>query len=235
MSASWLSKGVETAKAMEQEEADQQARYEASKKMWRFFLKPGEEARITFVDGEMTQHGTLDAVSFKEHMVFRNGKWENYICTFKNEGTCPICDTDDRPSWVAALTIIDHREFKSKTGDKTYKDTPKLFICKKDTFKTLQHLAAKRGGLAGCTFDVIRGGKKTAAVGSQFDFISKGDLDELAGAYIRKDDEGKEYSLFQPADYAKELTYIDADTLKKMGFGIAISTAADAEKLSQQM
>ena len=49
---------------------------------------------------------------------------------------------------------------KGPNKGKVIKNTRKLFIAKNQTIKMLTKLAAKRGGLQGCTFDVARTGDK---------------------------------------------------------------------------
>ena len=219
MAISWASKGSEAAKKFEKEKQQREAKAEANKRMWRFWLKPEEEARVTFVDGDLDENGVLDVISFPQHQIFMNGTWNNhFICTAKQE-PCPICESDDNPSMVAVFTIIDHRSIKSGDGTKVYKDQKRLFVAKYDTFKILQNMAGKRGGLSGITMDILRTGNKSASVGNQFDFIEKNTLDDLRKMYPAKDSEGKPYDLFTPAEYEKELQYLTRDQLMELGFG----------------
>ena len=64
------------------------------------------------------------------------------------------------------MTVIDHSEYtvqKGPNAGKVYKNQRRLFVAKEGTLKALNKLAAKpeRNGLAGCTFDVSRGGENT--------------------------------------------------------------------------
>src|SRR5581483_9114433 len=114
---------------------------------------------------------------FYEHSVMINGNRENFICTSEQEGFCPICDKGDSKAYlVGVMTVVDHTPHKIKSGQnagKTIQNTRKLFVAKKETIKQLSKIAVKRGGLTGTTFDVTRGNDRTAAVGNQFDFVSK--------------------------------------------------------------
>jgi len=223
----WMKKGADAAAAFEHDAQEQQLKFEQGKKTWRFWVKEGEEARITFVDGGLTKDGFLDVVSFREHRLLRNGSWNNYfVCTKEVEGSCPICEEGDLPSRVAVLTVIDHRKITGKKKKEdgsvvTYQDVPKLFVAKTDTLKLLTNLAQKRGGLQGCTFDVMRVGNRAPAVGSQFDFIEKAAVTVLKVKYFKVED-GKKVTLFKPLDYEKEITYLSVDELRNLGFGTAI-------------
>ena len=217
---SWLKKGVEAAKALQKEEAEKQAKAEQSKKMFRFFLAEDEEAQITFVDGDLTPEGVLDIMTYREHRIFMNGTWNNFFVCTQDVEPCPICETGDDPSIVGVLTVIDHRTIQSKKDkNKTYKDTPRLFAAKRDTIKLLQKIAVKRGGLAGCKFDVTRTGSKSAAVGTSFDFVDKTPVAELKKKYVGKDANGKPITLFVPANYETEIIFRSADELRALGFG----------------
>ena len=88
-----------------------------------------------------------------------------------------------------------------------------MFVCKRETFKRLQKIATKRGGLAGWTFDVSRIGDKSPSVGSDFDFVEKRDAAALMKAYGLEKDE------VTPHDYEEVLIYRDAGELKQLGFG----------------
>lgn len=224
---SWLTKGVNSAKALREEKQKQEAVAASIGRLPRFWLNAGEEARITFVDGELAQDGLnkncLTFAGYHEHHLQINGQWGNYfVCLHSDGGTkCPLCEEDHKASFVGALTIIDHREIKSKDGTKVYKDQKKLFIATTHTLMVLQQLAAKRGGLQGCTFDVYRATKKDARVGNTFDFIEKNTVEDLQTQFVVKDANGKEVTYFTPADYEKELPFKSEAELRNLGFGVS--------------
>ena len=212
--ASWAKTGSAANAEMEKYEKEVALTQEQNKRMWRFWLPDGEEGQLTFVDGALSPDGGLDFFMYYEHNLMLNGKWGNtFVCT-KDMEPCPICAAQDRPSFVGAFTVIDHREYKTKDG-KVYKDMPKLFIAKKETIKQLQMLGVKRGGLAGCTFDVARTGDKSPSVGSMFDFIEKNSVEDLQKKYVRKNEKGVVETFFLPADYEKECQYRTADELRE--------------------
>lgn len=232
MPVNWLKKGAESAAVAQKEAAVAEQRKSEMGKMWRFWLKDEEEARITFVDGDLCPEGFLLPPRFYEHNVYLNGSWNNfYVCpemTGGDEGEkCPLCESGDRPSLVALFTVIDHRIFESKDGKK-YTNVPKLLAAKAYSFEMLNKLAMKRGGLAGCTFDVSRIGEKAASIGSLFDFVEKTDVETLKAKYTEtfKDKDGKNVTVsrFVPANYETEITYRTSQELRQLGFGKPVTS-----------
>lgn len=217
---SFLKTGQAAHKAMAAEEAKAELAKQEAGKMWRFRMAPGEDRKITFLDGSLDENNMLAVPMFYEHTLQVGGKWKNFVCTDEQE-PCPICAKgDDKPALVGVMTVLDHTPAVIKSGPKagqTIQHTRKLFVAKKDTIAMLTKIAVKRGGLTGCTFDVARGGEKTAAVGSQFDFTEKLDLTVIAKKYGLKLEEA------QPADYQAEIVYHTAAELLELGIGKAAS------------
>ena len=166
MTADWMKKGDEGAEAFKQNEAETAAKIEASSDMWRFRLKRGEEAEITFVDGNLTPAGNPDWITLREHSgVFMNGSYNNnFVCIASETQPCPVCESGHKPSFVAVTTVIDHREVPStKHEGKVYKDQPRLFVAKPKVIKKLTNIAVKRGGLTGLRIEVTRPNEKTSS------------------------------------------------------------------------
>ena len=228
MAVSWMKKGAEAQKEIEKADQEQALKQQQNRKMWRFWLEKGEEAPVTFVDGNLTPEGILDIITYREHQIFMAGSWNNFFVCTEGVEPCPICEGGDSPSLVGVLTVIDHRQTKSKDGTKTYTNQRRLFVAKKDTVKMLQNIAAKRGGLAGARFDIMRQGDRSAAVGSNFDFIEKSPIEELRKKYtqeiIAEDKSKKTVTLFEPADYEKEINFVPAAQLRELGFGTKMKT-----------
>lgn len=219
----FLKKGESAKKALAYEEAQAELRKQEAGKMWRFWMPAGEDRQITFLDGDLDEDGMLDIYMFYEHTVRVNGNWEQFVCTADVDETqpCPICEKGDRASFVGVMTIIDHSEHTIKKGPNAGKKVAnqrKLFVAKQGTIRQLTKLAAKRGGLAGCTFDVSRTGDKEPAVGNQFDFVHKFDSYEaIAEQFGLKTEE------VQPADYTEEIRYRSPEELIELGVGKALA------------
>ena len=230
MGFTFLKTGAESAKMAQRAAAEQEQRQSERGKLFRFWMKEKEEARITFVDGELAKEGALagylDPPRYYEHNLFLHGQWNNFFyCPEKTnpdaDDKCPLCESGDKPALVALFTIIDHRTIQS-TKDKTkvWKDTKKILVAKPQTFELLTKHAIKRGGLAGCTFDASRVGDKSAAVGSMFDFVEKKGITELQKLYTTERLDPKtnvktKVTNFTPADYEKEIAYRTGEQLRK--------------------
>jgi hypothetical protein len=229
MALSWLKQGEDSATMAKQHQAATELKMESKGKMFRFSLKKGEEALITFVDGELNADGYLVPPRFYEHTVFVGDRFQNFVCpekTAPHSGEkCPICAAGEKVSLVSLFTVIDHRQVPSKDGTKVYKDMPRLFVAKPRTFEMLNKMAIKRGGLAGCTFSVSRSDSQTSAgVGDMFDFDKKTPIDELKAKFMREVTDPKtnvktNETFFLPADYEKEITFYTASELVGLGFG----------------
>jgi len=209
---SFLKKGAAAKAIYDEAEAKAEAAAAQSGKLFRFRISPkslGEDYKITFLDGDLDEDGMLDIPMYMEHTLFFNGRWDNFVCLEDSDGPCPICASDDKPSLVGVLTIIDHTPFTKKDGTEI-KFSKKLFIMKRTTMKLLQKKAVKQGGLTGCTFEVSRLGEKDPAVGSSFDFVEKTPLKQLQSEYEDK---------AEPANYEEELPYYTKKELLKLGLG----------------
>jgi urease beta subunit len=231
----WMQKGSAASIQMQkQAEAEAEARKAQQGKMWAFWMTEGEPGvRLTFVDGDLDENGFFAPPRYYEHSVKIGNKIDTYVCPEKTnpdlKQTCPLCEEGNRAYLVALFTVIDHRSYESKkTPGVMYKDTPKLLKAKTQTAEYLASIAQKRGGLAGCTFDVERHGDKSASVGSHYDFIEKRPVEELKKKYVRtyKDEKGKDVtvSVFEPADYEQEIVFLTEEELRGLGFGKGATT-----------
>jgi len=226
MGISWMKTGAASAAVAKADEAEKALQKEQQGNLWRFFLKDKEEARITFVDGDLSPEGFLVPPRFYEHSIQVNGQWGHFfVCPEKTVPEaghkCPLCAQGDKPALVALFTIIDHREFTTKAGKKM-SNQKRLLVAKPISMEMLTKIAVKRGGLAGATFDVTRMGDKSAAIGSMFDFVEKNSLPQLQATFTEEVEHNgvkKTQSLFIPADYEKEVVFRTPEELLKAGVG----------------
>ena len=208
---SFMQRGKAAQEELERAGKRAKARAEKAGSTWRFYIpKEGGERRLTFLDGDLDEEGVLDIPMFYEHGYLNHGSDKIDVrCTRQNE-PCPLCDSDD-PDYVGVLTIIEWTEWEDKDKVKhVYRK--RLYVAKYMTLQKLQQKATKYGGLTGVTFDVIRTGKRDARVGSDFDYVGRHTLEQIAGEL-----EKPEHA--QPCDYDKEpeLLYRTADELVDMG------------------
>ena len=226
MSISWMKTGAASANLAKQEASEKSLQQEQKGLLWRFSLKDKEEARITFVDGDLSPEGFLIPPRYYEHHLQVNGQWGHFfVCpekTMPEAGhKCPICAQGEKPALVALFTIIDHREFTTKTGKKL-SNQKRLLVAKPVSMEMLTKIAVKRGGLAGATFDVTRMGDKSAAIGSMFDFVEKNPIATLQATFTEEVDFNgmkKTQTLFSPADYEREIVFRTPEELLKAGVG----------------
>lgn len=207
---SFLKTGKQARKEASVVDAQRKAREdEASSKVFRFYVPRGQERRITFLDGNLDNDNELVMTAYYEHNLYINGRWNNFfVCTGNEDEPCPICEEGKMPSMVAVFTIIDHSEYTDRNG-KTHKNQVKLLVAKRQTQKLLEYQAAKRGGLAGITFDVARIDEdQSAAVGTSFDFVEKNDVEKIAKKF--------KASVF---NYEEVINYKSPSELRAMGFG----------------
>lgn len=226
-SLSFVKRGAVAKEAMENEERKTKGG------IGRFWIPKDKTGSITFLDGDLVD-GILDIPFLYEHNVNMNGSWFNwFICTQDSE-PCPICEGGGKPYYAGFLTVIDHSEYVSKKDGLTHKDNLKLFVAKRETIKQLQMMAAKRGGLRGCTFDVARTGDKSASVGNVFDFTEKLTEQQLAAKYKPKNDKNV-VDKSVPIDYTKLFTegYMPAKELRKLGFGSMSGPVGGESELSE--
>lgn len=216
---SFLMRGAQAAQAHKQEEAKAEAAKEEMGKLWEFFMSPGEDVPITFLDGHLIKDGDekdmLDCPTYYRHTVPYAGKWGSFICTEGVEGQCPLCASGDKKQLVGVLTIIDHSTRHSRDGTKTYVDQKRLFVAPRTVLSVLTKIAQKKGGLAGHTFEVSRTDSKSARCGSMFEHLGHRSPDELVQTY------GPEKA--QPANYQEELVYRSAEQLLQMGLGVKVN------------
>lgn len=200
MSVGWLATGDESAKLAEKEKVAAEQRKAEQGKAFRFWIKPGQEASVWFVDGVLSSKGILQPPRFYEHTVLFNGKWDNIVCpqmTVPQAGDkCPICEGKDRPSLVSIFTVLDMTPYTIKSGANEGKVIPytrKLFVAKPGTFEMLNKLAGKRGGLSGLRIDVSRTKDKAPNVGDVFDVQEKAEGLVQAIAHAKEGFSGTAY------------------------------------------
>lgn len=222
MALSFLKKGKEAQKALKQADAEAEVRA-ATRGAYRFWMKEGDERTVTFLDGDLSDDGLLETVSYKQHNMKVNGKYRNYFPCVAEHEACPLCEMDNYASPVWVFTVMDHTKYTDRNG-KVHQHERKLFVVKRDTMKRLQKLAAKRGGLTGWTVNISRTGDKSAEVGSDFDFLEQHDLDDLAKTLKMKPDQ------LRPLDYDTEIKAFTGDQLREMGFGNAVVGSKDTAK-----
>jgi hypothetical protein len=255
MAVDWMKQGEESAVIAQQEASAQAARKETQGKAFKFYLgaikqsnpPKWEEASVWFVDGEWSpKYNAMIPPRWYEHNVLVSGNYTQFICPEKTLPAmaakdpaykCPFCATKDYCYLASAFTVIDLRPYTTKDGS-IIPATRKLFIAKPGSMDTLNKLAAKRGGLVGCRFDISRTGEKKPGVGDVFDFQERVDTKDPAvlasmrskftRSFESKGKDGKKEQktvcLWEPLKYSEEVIFRTGDELRKMGFGSPAGT-----------
>jgi len=223
---SWMKTGSNAQAAMQHAEAQAEKAKEEAGKMWRFWMPPEEERKITFLDGDIGDDGMLAIPMFYEHRVKLDGKWQNFVCVAEQE-PCPLCESgESKQTLVGVLTCIDHTVHKIAKGPnagKSIQNSRKLYVVTRNTIKILSKIAIKKGGLTGCTFDVSRTGDKEPSVGNQFDFVEKLSFPALMKKYDLKAED------VSPADVGDEIIYRSAEELEQLGLGKSQPAASNSK------
>lgn len=205
---SFLKKGKEAQNTFESEEKKTElAMKNTARRFWLKMDKP--DASITFIDGNLVDGAFENPFAF-EHFITVAGKPQNFICLHEEE-SCPICEGGSKYSYVGYFSVIDHREYKDNSG-KVQKNKKRLYVAKRGTVKQLLKMAQKRGGLAGCRFDVSRTGDKEASVGNVLDFTEKYTPAQMKQMF------GEEAVPFDYDACIGEM-FVPSKDLRKMGFG----------------
>lgn len=141
---------------------------------FRFFLKPGTSALVTFVDNA--------GIGLLEHNMKINGRWGNFYTCLRDFSECPLCESGDKPYYVMIWTIIDHSKYVSERTGKEYKNTKKLLVAKQSVItKIRRRLSSKElnGDLTFATFSFSRDKREECATGEDIEFVRRCTRDEL--------------------------------------------------------
>jgi len=208
---SWLLKGA-AAQAVAKEHSDAADERKADRdKSWRFYLKPENEARLFFLNGDIVTEGdnkgSFDIDFVEEHAVRPNGSKvpKFYVCISSTE-TCPLCESGNFASFVGLFAVIDTTVFVNKDGKK-FQNKKKILAAKGQSIKKLAKKAQIAGGsLAGVVMDVSRSDSRSATVGDEFEIVGTFPLEALG----KKVDPKNWEAVIAVPDWAHELTYLSA-------------------------
>lgn len=206
-------------------DAAQEAAREAANRPFTFWIREGEEAQVTFLDGDLDEDGDLDIYYWYQHTVNLAGNWTPVICTSREE-PCPACQSGDRASLVGCMTVINHTPYKIRKGPRAGEvigARRMLFVASRKAIKILTKHARKLGGLRYVTFDVERTDPQSPRVGDIFTPLGKSEPADLA-----KQLGGSEKPV--PFDLEEAVTYRTREELLEMGIGgHAAATAGDTQ------
>lgn len=201
--AAWYQTGEQGIERAKQIQEEQQSQYGPM----RFWLKPGNSAKLTFLDTE--------GFYFNEHNLKLDGKWGNHFTCLKDFSECPLCDAGDRPGYVCAYTIIDHSEYESKSGKKI-KNQKKLLVVRPAVMNKLaRRREALEGNLTHGLFLFSRDKKEECSTGEDIEFIKKLSPEDLI-RFKPKDAKITDEEFLAPFDYMKIFAPKSVDELRKV-------------------
>lgn len=197
----WYKQGKEGEEQAEEEDKNRPTG-DGDPKRYRFWLAPGKNTKVTFLDGE--------GFFFREHQYYKNGSWLNWetcISDIGEDEECPPCEEGNKYSYVAAFTVIDHTKFKTRRGAEV--TARKRLIVFKSTArnKVLKQKERREGNLKGCMFELSRFTDKECSTGEDFEFLERIDVEELKtlapeGANA-EETKKKAEDFVKPFDYAE--------------------------------
>ena len=193
---SWFKTGKDGYEDFIEREKRAEAAREAQNGPRRFYIKPGTSGDVTFLDD--------DGFFFTEHNIKINGKYGNFFTCRADFSECPLCESGDRPSSVAAFTVIDHSSWTSPVTGKTYQNQKKLLIAKQSVVKKLMRRRTELGTLRFQCFRFSRDNVKECSTGE--DITHRATLTEEKLTAIMKKrppQDLPESEWFTPFDYVK--------------------------------
>jgi len=206
---SWYKKGDEGYQALREREEHEAE--ERSRRVFRVWLREGEKGKFTFLDN--------DGFFYKEHNLKLRGKWGNFFTCPGDYTECPLCDSGERASSVAAFTVIDHRPYEVKHGPdkgKIRKNVKKLLVVKRGALHKLMDRRQKLGekGLLYGVFEFARFSATECNTGEQFDFLGKRFSPDKLKTLAPKGADPDEW--IKPFDYFELLAPRSVEELRKV-------------------
>lgn len=181
---SFMRRGAAAKDALAHEEKKAEER---KNRQFDFYLKVGEEAVITFLDGPIVE-GTLDCPFWYEHLVETNGQMESVVCIKETE-PCPVCQSGNYSVLVGGLSVNVHTPYVNSKKE-TIAFYRRVFKFKRQSYGILNKYALMYKGLAGCSFEVGRhGGDRSPRIGDTFVFLNKTTLPEFGAQYKLKQEQ----------------------------------------------
>lgn len=222
--SNWFSTGLAGLKRFKEMESLRQISASQTR-VRRFRLKPGEKAKIIFLDHP--------SVWLQEHTVKVNGNWETYTCTDEIE-TCPLCMSNAKKSPILVATIIDCRKVTSEKTGKVYQYQKALFVAKGKAIRALmrQYLDGNKLDLTGYAVNVERDtDTKSVSCGEFFaedKRIPVSALEKIAAKVNEDAKAAKEY--LKPYDYMAILAPLpNADLRRIAGLGEPLGSDSASE------
>jgi hypothetical protein len=186
---------------------EKQERRQDSNAFYRFHLKNGEDAEVTFVD-------TPKAYNW-EHSAKIGKYFRNFTCIVEWDA-CAGCETGSNRSLTLAATIINHSTYVNKKGKKV-KNRKQLIVFKGKARKHIEKIIARRGGdITHCRFLFSRGDSETeCGTGEYFEYLKKVKEAKLL-AMKPSDSRMTDEEWLSPINYHEALKPLTAKEMRQM-------------------
>lgn len=215
----WFKRGEEG--ITEATKSDEEARLRReSKGPRRFWQENQNSAMITFLD--------TPGFFLREHNLQVGGKWGNFVTCLHDFATCPLDNPSPAP-YALASTIIDHREFEDRDGNK-YKNVRRLAVFKGKARENLTNIIKKRKNIQYAVFEISRGSSQNeCSTGETFEYKGQVNREKLKG-FIPKDwkPTADDKDWLGPLPYEKILAPKSQKELRQLA-GIAEPMGAEEE------
>ena len=219
-------------------ETGQQAVDNANKKgggggggSWRFYIKPGQEAKIAFLDGDNSEEEPV--LNYREHQYDQSGVNAPMYATCVGAAQgCMFCKAGLRAyeAWPFTILVIEP-VYKDRDGNE-HPFQRKLMVAKKEIMQRILRFMQQREGLTGTVWTLYRSTKKAYTIGDDWQFQEKIGKSEASPEERRKAMAAKfeiEEDKCERIDYVDELKPKSEDELLAEGADIE-ATKARAEQ-----
>ena len=150
-------------------------------------------------------------VFFREHTLYRNGKWNTHVTCLNDipdiQEECPIdLLPENAPSYVGAFTIIDIGTYPTKKGGPLV-NPKQLLMCKSTARgRVMKKKERLEGNLTYCKFELSRIGLNDVSTGSDFEFLERLTKDQVLALAPLVTETQK----ITPEEYIKPVNYLEA-------------------------
>ena len=204
--------------AEQKKKREEEASQRGDVKNNRFFLQPGKEGHIIFLDDLMFpvwEHQFWDAQN--KRPIFET-------CIQGIEGECPGCDSENKPYFALVTTVI-HLDPINKNGEKL-NPRKRLLVAKTGSSERILTRQKNQGTLVSKCFWVKRStDSKAEKTGTDIDFVKEADLENLK-KYAPENVDPSDW--VQPYDYKEVFKPKSVDDFRKaLGFGAPIGGESD--------
>lgn len=172
-------------------------------KLYRLFIKAKDE------EGAQIRFLTEEPVTFYEHTIKHNGRYDNILCVGND---CAYCDSGEHPSYKGAFLVYDYRKYKAKDG-KIKESGLRLYVAGTRVLSSLMRIHKRNSGLRNILFQLDRDGEGTAttyqfSVEKKLPSLSEEEVAAMLPEKLRDMYDGSDESLMKIIEEQIEMSLI---------------------------